>query len=123
MKCVFCDIINGIEQAHIFKQNNYCLAIIPKKIEVDGHLLIIPKKHFEGINDTPVEILKELISFTKDICIELKENKNFQGFNILNASGIAAQQSVPHFHFHIFPRNINDGIDAWPILQGGKNIY
>lgn len=123
IKCVFCEIIKGIEHAHIFKEDDYCLAIIPKKIEVDGHLLIIPKIHHQGIQDIPYDIICKVIMFTKDVCKELEENNKFKGFNILNASGVAAQQSVQHFHLHILPRNLNDGIDAWPILNGGKNIY
>ena len=41
--------------------------------------------------------------------------------NLLNASGESAGQSVSHFHIHIIPRKINDGIDAWPNFEGAKS--
>ena len=44
----------------------------------------------------------------------------FEGVNILNASGISAQQSVMHLNFHIIPRKSNDNIDAFPHFNGAK---
>lgn len=38
------------------------------------------------------------------------------GINLLHASGKDAQQSVFHFHMHIFPRFADDGLDTWPEL-------
>lgn len=34
--------------------------------------------------------------------------------NLLHASGVSAQQSVPHLHIHLIPRFDDDGLDAWP---------
>ncbi len=36
--------------------------------------------------------------------------------NVLHASGKDGQQSVFHFHFHLFPRFKDDGLDTWPQL-------
>ncbi len=123
MDCVFCGIVSKKLVANIYQENDYCMAIVPKEIEIDGHLLIITKQHYSNIIDIPEHILSETLIFTKNICNELKINKKFDGFNILNANGIAAQQSIQHFHLHILPRYINDNIDAWPSLPRGKNIY
>ncbi len=123
MDCVFCDIVSKKSFANIYQENYYCMAIVPKEIEIDGHLLIITKQHYSNIMDIPENFLSETLIFTKNICHDLKTNKKFEGFNILNANGIAAQQSIQHFHLHILPRYINDNIDAWPSLPRGKNIY
>jgi len=123
MECIFCSIVKKQSFANIYKENDCCIAIVPKDIEIDGHLLIIPKQHYQSIIDIDNKILSETIIFTKNICIELKEKYLFQGFNMLNANGIAAQQSVSHFHIHILPRNKGDNINAWPKLHGGINIY
>jgi diadenosine tetraphosphate (Ap4A) HIT family hydrolase len=39
------------------------------------------------------------------------------GINLLHASGVAAQQSVPHLHIHLIPRFDRDCLDAWPKLK------
>lgn len=86
-------------------------------MEVYGHLLVIPNKHFENIFDIPEEELAHIIKFTKKISSHLKECLSATGINILHASGKSAQQSVPHFHIHIFPRFDNDSLDTWPKLE------
>ena len=48
------------------------------------------------------------------IAVKLKTKGIADGINILHASGKSAQQSVPHFHIHLFPRKEGDGIEAWP---------
>lgn len=123
MSCVFCGIVDGSAPAHVYREDEHCMAIIPRKIEVDGHLLVLTKRHYIGIADIPSDLLSSLMEFVKVICTELERDGQCGGFNILNASGPAAQQSVPHFHVHILPRSHNDGINAWPVLPGGRNIY
>ncbi len=123
MNCIFCKIVDGSAPAHIVEENRDCMAIVPLDVEVDGHLLVLPKQHYGGIEDIPSDLLGKLLQFIQEVCLDLKLHRKFDGFNILNASGSAAQQSVPHFHIHILPRNENDGINAWPLLPGGRNIY
>jgi histidine triad (HIT) family protein len=41
------------------------------------------------------------------------------GLNVLQASGAAAFQSVPHFHLHLIPRWTNDGKGFdWKLVPG-----
>ena len=90
---------------------------------VDGHLLVVPKEHACDITDITPENLSAVLAFVKETCISIKEKYEYTGFNLLNASGTSAQQSVGHFHIHILPRKENDGIEAWPKLGSGRNIY
>ena len=56
----------------------------------------------------------------KRISNHLTDDCGYDGVNLLNASDESAGQSVPHFHIHMIPRKKNDGIDAWPKLEGAK---
>ena len=113
MNCVFCEVANGRAPAHIVEETDDCIAIVPLDIQVDGHLVVIPKMHYNGIVDVPSETLGKVMDFVKKVCLDLKVSREFGGFNILNASGSAAQQSVPHFHVHILPRN-----EGAPLMKG-----
>ena len=117
MECAFCKIYNQKLPAKIIYQNNILSCFLPINMEVYGHLLVIPNKHFENIFDIPEEELTHIIKFTKKISLHLKECLGATGINILHASGKSAQQSVPHFHIHIFPRFDNDSLDTWPKLE------
>lgn len=45
MSCPFCNIKNPV------KQNDYALAIYDKYPVTEGHMLIIPKRHFQNYFD------------------------------------------------------------------------
>jgi len=116
INCIFCDFIGGkkkrnkdypFEIIHETKNTLSFLSIdFPKK--EDGHMLVIPKKHFKYLEEIPKEILHEIIEHIKLASRVLK--KTHKGCNIWTNNGKAAQQSIFHVHFHIVPRDTKDGI-------------
>src|SRR3989344_2065590 len=115
--CIFCKIINSeIPSTKLFEDKTV-LVIAPKEAESKGHMLIMPKKHYENIFDIPEKELGKIMEVIKKISSKLKENWNIQGINLLHASGNAAQQSVQHFHIHLIPRFGEDGVNAWPKFE------
>ena len=111
--CIFCKIIKKEVKANIIFENEVCLAFIPLKPVTDGHILLVPKDHFENLFDINNEILKEIIIASKKISSDIFKENQATGINLLHASGKDAQQSVFHFHLHIVPRRPNDGLDMW----------
>lgn len=91
MECTFCKIYNQKLPAKIIYQDNILSCFLPRNMEVYGHLLVIPNKHFENIFDIPEEELTHIIKFTKKISLHLKECLGATGINILHASGKSAQ--------------------------------
>ena len=96
------------------------LAFMDTAKDVDGHILVIPKKHRKNIMDCDVDTLYALAQTTKTVYNHLTEHCGYDGVNLLNASDESAGQSVPHFHIHIIPGKRNDRIDAWPKFDGAK---
>jgi histidine triad (HIT) family protein len=123
VKCIFCEIVKGNLPSNVIWENENCLAFTPLEMEVNGHLLVIPKAHFNDVTDIDTDSLSEVMNFVKECCNKIKGEYGYTGFNLLNASGKSAQQSVGHFHIHILPRKEEDGIEAWPKLGVGENIY
>ena len=51
MDCVFCKIINGDLPSSKLYENDTTLSIMDIANDVDGHILVIPKKHCKNILD------------------------------------------------------------------------
>ncbi len=113
MDCIFCKIAEKEFGAKIISETDLSLAFLDVNPVNPGHTLIIPKSHFIDISDTPDEILSELILHSKKVAKILIKSLDASGFNILNASGKSAQQSVFHLHLHIVPRFDEDGMNLW----------
>ena len=120
MNCIFCGIVNGNIPSRKIYEDEYTFAFLDIADDVDGHTIVIPKKHINSILDCDISILAQLMKTVKKISNHYVDNCGYQGVNLLNASGIAAQQSVPHFHIHIIPRMNNDEVNAWPFFKGAK---
>lgn len=107
--CIFCKIVNGEVNSQLVGESEKFLAILDAHPCVEGHTLIISKKHFETILDVPNNFGSEFLGFVKKISLNLMEKYNADGFNILGNSFKSAGQIVNHFHFHIIPRKKGDG--------------
>ena len=113
MDCIFCKIITKQAPAHILRETEDLLCFLDINPVSKGHLLIIPKKHYLDVCETPEDELKRMIIMAKDMGKLVKGRLKADGFNILNACGRAAQQSVFHTHFHVVPRYENDPFSLW----------
>jgi len=119
-ECIFCKIASGEVQSLRVFEDEQTLAFMDIAKDVDGHILVIPKKHFKNILDCDPETLFAVAHSVKIVSNHLTEACGYEGVNLLNASDESAGQSVQHLHIHIIPRKRGDGIDAWPKFDGAK---
>jgi histidine triad (HIT) family protein len=113
MDCVFCSICRGQEDAVILDETDQTLAFAPLDHVSEGHMLVIPKEHHESLLDIPEPTLCAVMRHVRTLSCRLCADE-FDGVNLLNASGRAAHQSVQHFHVHLAPRRAGDQLDLWP---------
>ena len=118
--CLFCRIVRGEIPARRIYEDVNALVFLDVAGDVDGHLLAIPKAHAEGVMDCDPQAFLGLMAAVRRVARHLVERCGYDGVNLLNASGPAAGQSVPHLHIHLIPRRAGDGIDAWPTLPGAR---
>ncbi len=116
--CIFCQIVKGAKPAFDIYEDELVKVFLDANPAVNGHLLVIPKQHFENIFNTPDKVLERVITVCKKMAKLVTTKLKATGVNILNSSGKDAQQTVFHLHFHIIPRYKNDGLDLW---LGSKN--
>lgn len=106
MRCVFCDIVEGKENARKVYENDKVLAFHTIVPEADFHILLIPKKHYEYFHELDEETAHALFEAIPYI---VKEN-SLSHFRIVNKNGYDAGQRVPHLHIHILSGNIPKSI-------------
>lgn len=119
--CVFCDIVARKKFGKIIFENETTMAFLSNKPDATAHILVITKEHFANLNDVNIEKYIELQKTLLLINDHLINNCNYTGVNILMASGKSAGQSIEHVHYHLIPRNVDDGINAWPVLSNRKH--
>jgi len=115
--CIFCKIVSGVIPSYKIYENDKLLVFLDIVPVNPGHVLIIPKKHFADMVETPDELLSQMIILAKKIGAKIIKSKLGEGFNIgINTKAVAGQV-VNHFHIHIMPRLSNDNYELWH----GKN--
>ncbi len=81
----------------------------------DGHTLVIPKQHYEKVDQCPPELFGQVTSRIGKIAYAVVAAMKADGYNVLCNNGKAAGQVIDHLHFHIIPRMMGDGVfDRWP---------
>ena len=115
--CIFCDFITGKRKIQMnglpfipLKETKNTLSFLSMSFpeKEDGHILVIPKKHYVYVEDTPKNVRHELIDHTVLIAKTLR--RTHEGCNILLNDGKSAGQCVFHMHYHIIPRDKGDEI-------------
>lgn len=121
MDCIFCDIINKKSKAEIIYENEDVISFLDIRPMNLGHTLVIPKVHYENFLSVPNQQMNKLIESTQNISKAISSSLNTDGFNIVVNNGIAAGQTVFHFHFHIIPRFNADDFHFKPIFKKYDN--
>ena len=109
MSCLFCKIANKEIDSKIVYEDEFSVAFLDINPSQKGHLLVIPKKHYQNLNEIPEEEIVKLFEIVKKMTILLKEKLNVSSFNIGWNHGKDAGQVINHLHIHIIPRYLNDG--------------
>ena len=109
-ECVFCKIVKKEIPANKIYEDDEVLAFLDIKPVNFGHTLVIPKKHYEKMENTPDDTLSVVFANAKKLMETVKEAISAD-FVALSVIGI----DVPHFHIHLIPRYFNDNMPIfWP---------
>ncbi|BGP49120.1 hypothetical protein JCM10450v2_005000 [Rhodotorula kratochvilovae] len=99
--CAFCEIAAGQEPAHKVYEDEHALAFLDILPIRRGHLLLIPKRHYERIPRLPDNLSAHLGRVLPRLSRALCRATGQPDFNIVSNQGYA--QVVPHAHFHLVP--------------------
>jgi histidine triad (HIT) family protein len=104
--CAFCD--PKVIEAQKFYEDDDIIALCTHKPVVPGHCLIIPKRHaerFEQLTDQEAASISSVIKKVDQASIKVF---NRASYLLMQKNGVEAGQTVPHVHFHYFPRVSGD---------------
>lgn len=99
--CLFCKIIAAEIPSAKVHEDDYCFAFRDVHPAAPAHILIVPKQHVGGLNNTellPDAALAACLRAAKTIAAQ---EKLADGYRLVCNCGAHACQSVQHLHFHL----------------------
>ncbi|ABK77052.1 diadenosine tetraphosphate hydrolase [Cenarchaeum symbiosum A] len=115
--CVFCKIASGELPARIISETGNTIAFMDAFPVARGHSLVIPKGHYERMQEIPESENADLFEVVRRVVARVDE----MGGSTLVAlhNGRGSGQEVPHAHVHLIPRSEGDGAGPVHSMFGG----
>ncbi len=105
MDCLFCQIINKKVDASVLYEDDIVIVIMDAFPDVDGHILIIPKTHYEDYQQIPDDVLLHIHKIAQKYGLILMEKLKKESLTLLVNYGL--DQKIKHYHLHLLPNFIN----------------
>jgi histidine triad (HIT) family protein len=121
-QCMFCGIAGGKIPAKKVFEDDVCVAFLDIHPRNPGHTLVIPKKHYEDLFAMPEAEAGSLFQGVKKVAEAARSGTKAEGVSISQSNGKAAGQIVPHLHFHVIPRFMNEGPVGLESMLPGKRM-
>jgi Diadenosine tetraphosphate (Ap4A) hydrolase and other HIT family hydrolases len=109
--CTFCDLIQGAAEVSVCHEDADSIAFMDIQPVNSGHILVVPRAHYNSLLDVPPELGMHLFRVTMRLAGAIRKVTGCEDLNIVVNSGAAAGQDEPHYHVHIIPRRHGDGFD------------
>lgn len=98
--CLFCQIVNGDVPADVVGRSPSAVAFRDVDPKAPTHLLIVPRQHIAGLNETrDARLLGQLIVFASEMAQQ--EGLGQRGYRVVVNTNREAGQTVFHLHLHV----------------------
>ena len=114
MDCIFCKIIADEIPGYKVYEDEKVLAFFDILPISYGHTIVVPKHHVADLEELSDDDFCYLVKAVKKIGKAMEEGLGVKGYSIFLDNKSAANQHVPHIHFHVVPRAEGDGLERWP---------
>ncbi len=113
--CIFCKIVAGeIPSAKLY-EDEHVLAFMDINPLAEGHVLVIPKVHYETLDEMSADDVAALTRCLPGLVRAVRSAVHADGLNVLQNNGRVSGQVVMHVHIHLIPRVPGDGLGyRWP---------
>ena len=106
MDCIFCKIAKKEIPSKIITETKNSIAFLDAYSLSRGHTLIIPKRHYEKVQDMTDMDNADLFSTVHKVISKVDKLTGATLLAIHN--GKDSGQEIPHVHVHLIPRQSSD---------------
>lgn len=102
MKCIFCKIASHEIPADVVYEDDEIIAFHDINPLAPVHVLIIPKKHYDSVNDISQQdnlLMGKILVTARNIAKDLQIDE--KGYKLLFRVGQDGGQEVDHLHLHL----------------------
>ena len=99
---IFCKIMNGEIPSYTLYEDDTVKVFLDVNPDVNGHALVVPKKHYQDLFDIDDNTLNHIFAVAKKMEPIFKEKLASEGLTLVQNNGIF--QEVKHFHLHLKPQ-------------------
>ena len=108
--CIFCKIVSKEIPTKILVETESCIGFLDAFPLAKGHALVIPKNHYEKIQDLPTDINTDMFSTVHSL---ISKVDSLTGATLVAVhNGKQSGQEIPHVHVHLIPRSEDDSAGA-----------
>lgn len=113
-ECKFCQIAARTLPSYVVYEDSISLAFLDNRPLFPGHTLLVPKQHYEALENLPAELIGPFFLNVQKLSTAVERAMQAEGTFV--AINNRVSQSVPHLHVHIVPRRKKDGLRGffWP---------
>ena len=108
--CIFCKIVSKEIPTKILVETESCIGFLDAFPLAKGHALVIPKRHYEILQDLPINVNTEVFSTVHSL---ISKVDSLTGATLVAVhNGKQSGQEIPHVHVHLIPRSEDDSAGA-----------
>jgi histidine triad (HIT) family protein len=102
--CIFCRIVSGDAPSHRVFEDDEVLVFMDIQPVAEGHTLIIPRRHYENLFEASEDAMAAVARVSVRIARAIRAAFEPDGVFVAQTNGVAAGQTVFHYHLHLIPR-------------------
>jgi histidine triad (HIT) family protein len=117
-ECIFCEILAARAPCHRVYEDDLTLALMDLFPVAPGHTLVIPRRHAENLFEIDADSLAAVSRASRKLARAIRKALNPDGLMVMQLNGVAAGQTVFHYHAHLIPRARGSGLSLQPRVPG-----
>ena len=97
-ECLFCRIATRAVAADVVHEEEHLLAFLDVHPIRPGHMLIVPKRHFDYFENAPADIAASIVALGQRLALVMK-----QIYRVPQVDFLFHPVGFPHVHAHVVP--------------------